>query len=264
MNLPSIRDAKPREVKKWFFDNQLTGLWNLYSKDTGKMLVHTGALGWVLSSAAQIYAISSDKTIDKEKKKFLLPQEAADMAVNVGLYYSVCTLIKSGADRLIDKGKLVSGEFVKRLMELPAPYKPVSEKKWSDIFLKKELKNLSETFENVENIELSKLSKRFDIKSVENILKDAASEFSTFKNGVGCVAAIFASVLACNVITPFARNAVALRVKDHMAKKDAIKDNVNPAPRKTPYSPQRLSFSNTPRASFNRAVPREYKPFYTN
>ena len=84
-----------QNVSQYMFDN--------YSKDSGKLLVHLGALGWVLGSAAQIGAVIGDKNIDKEQKKFLLPQEGADAAVNVAMYYTICDVIKRGADQLVEK-----------------------------------------------------------------------------------------------------------------------------------------------------------------
>ena len=62
-----------QKVSQYMFDH--------YSKDSGALLVHLGALGWILGSAAQIGVVVSDKSIDKEQKRFLLPQEAADAAV---------------------------------------------------------------------------------------------------------------------------------------------------------------------------------------
>ena len=67
-----------QKVSQYMFDH--------YSKDNGKLLVHLGALGWVLGSAAQIGVVLGDKSIDKEQKRFLLPQEAADAVVNIGMY----------------------------------------------------------------------------------------------------------------------------------------------------------------------------------
>lgn len=39
-----------------------------YSDDIGKMLVHTGVIGWILSSAAQVTAIVINDKLSKEQK----------------------------------------------------------------------------------------------------------------------------------------------------------------------------------------------------
>ena len=49
-------------------------MWENYSKDGGKMLIHMGALGWFIASGAQLIALITSKKIDKEDKKFLIPQ----------------------------------------------------------------------------------------------------------------------------------------------------------------------------------------------
>ena len=60
-------------------------VFNKYSVDSGKMLIHMGALGWVFSSLAQIGVVATDKNISKKDKKFLVPQEICDGVTNVGL-----------------------------------------------------------------------------------------------------------------------------------------------------------------------------------
>ena len=49
-----------------------------YGDAPGKMLVHTGVIGWILSSAAQVCAISINDKIPKEQKMYLITQEIAD------------------------------------------------------------------------------------------------------------------------------------------------------------------------------------------
>ena len=66
-----------------------------YGDDIGKMLVHTGVIGWILSSAAQVVAIVINDKIPKEQKMFLIPQEIADAGVNIASFYlitQVCCL----------------------------------------------------------------------------------------------------------------------------------------------------------------------------
>ena len=42
-----------------------------YGENPGSMLVHTGVLGWILSSMAQVYAVAFNNKISKEQKVFL-------------------------------------------------------------------------------------------------------------------------------------------------------------------------------------------------
>ena len=125
-------------------------MWNHYSKDGGKLLVHMGAAGWVLSSAAQIGMLLGDKSIDKKQKKFLLPQESADAAVNVVMYYSICELIKRGGDLLVEKGKFLTDEVVDLILKMkPSSMPALKQKEWTKLFTKAELKqNLSFLLQN--------------------------------------------------------------------------------------------------------------------
>ena len=60
-----------------------------YGSNTGKMLIHTGVIGWILSSAAQVAAIVINDKIPKEQKMYLIPQEIADAAVNIVSFYAI-------------------------------------------------------------------------------------------------------------------------------------------------------------------------------
>ena len=97
--------------KSSLFQKSLTKIWDTYSKDVGKSLIHLGAVGWIFGALAQIGALAFNKKIDKEEKNFLFPQEIADGIINVGLYYTICQGIKSFADKCVDKGKFIP-EFV--------------------------------------------------------------------------------------------------------------------------------------------------------
>ena len=52
------------------FKNILNKIATAYGKNPGKMLVHTGVIGWVLSSAAQVCAIVLNDKIPKSRKCF--------------------------------------------------------------------------------------------------------------------------------------------------------------------------------------------------
>ena len=58
-----------------------------FRKDASKMLIWTGVAGWTLSSLAQISAILFNPKLTKEEKSFLIPQELADAAVNIGSFF---------------------------------------------------------------------------------------------------------------------------------------------------------------------------------
>ena len=81
-------------------------LYKNYGENPGKMLVHTGVLGWILSSLAQVGAVVFNDKISTKQKTFLIPQEIADAAVNILSFYVVTSSVKNLASKLVSTGKL--------------------------------------------------------------------------------------------------------------------------------------------------------------
>ena len=224
------------------YNTLLSKIFNYYAQDVGKSLIHLGALGWFLSAAAQLTMIYRNKDIDKKEKQFLLPQETADGVINVALYYTICQGIKYGCEQLLERGHVFTQRSMDTILALkPVPtscadyIKGMSEIFYSKKFVKKKnavgrlsdfyagsLKFLSiltkkdtpyieklfktnpvlaETFERI--------WKTGQEKQTMSLLNRALKEYTRFKNGVGVVAAVGASVLACNLITPITRNITA-------------------------------------------------------
>lgn len=160
-----------------------------YGKDSGKMLVHAGLITWTTSSLAQVFAILVNDKIPPEQKKFLVPQELADGAINILSFYIFTNSLKSIASKLTTTGK------------------------WTNSKIK--------TF--VENHPLGKNVKMGDIKT--NLGKTFSDDpkfddiYDNFKNGMEMIATTVGSVIACNVVTPVLRNKIgADRQKKSLAK----------------------------------------------
>lgn len=211
-----------------------------YSKDSGKLLVHLGALGWVLSSAAQLGVIAGDKNIDKKKKKFLLSQEGADAGVNVLMYYTICDVIKKTGDKFVENGKFLTDDVVKALGSIKGGTVSVSDpKQWRNLFTIAELeKPLTKLLSKPDHLNMVK--GLTDSKQTRALIANALDAVETHKNNVGVFSAIAASVLACNIVTPFVRNIIASQFQKHSLKKESvdfrktqIKENItmrNPLP----------------------------------
>lgn len=85
----------------------LNKLFDLYSKDTSKFLIHTAGISWGLASLANIVGITLNKKIESKEKKFLIPQEFADGITNIGLFYVITQSLTKLAGNLADSGKIV-------------------------------------------------------------------------------------------------------------------------------------------------------------
>ena len=90
------------------FSNFKTTLYRNYGENPGKMLVHTGVLGWILSSLAQVSAIVLNDKISTEQKSFLIPQEIADAGINIISFYLITSSFKRIASKLVSTGKLTT------------------------------------------------------------------------------------------------------------------------------------------------------------
>lgn len=207
-----------------FFTDFTRYMYKNYSKDDGKLLIHMGAAGWVLSSMAQIGMLLGDKSIDKKQKKFLLPQESADAGINVLMYYSICDLIKKGADYIVEKGHFVTDKVVEEVLKIkPETMPDINPKDWKSLFTTAELKGkISTLLESPEKIEFAKNYSDTQKKLLNQNAKKALDSFETHRNNVGIYAAIVASVIACNVVTPYIRNKVASRVQKKLQNNEDV------------------------------------------
>ena len=199
-------------------------MYNHYSKDGGKLLVHLGAAGWAFGAIAQIAMLLGDKSIDKDQKKFLLPQEAADAAVNVVMYYSVCEIIKRFGDSMVEKGRFLTDDIAKEILKMkPSSLSDLKVNEWGKLFTSKELKsNLSELLSNPSRLNIFKKAPVVEKETIKNIAKSALEKLEAHKNNVGIVTAITGSVLACNVITPIVRNMIASNIQKKLQHKEAV------------------------------------------
>lgn len=160
------------------FSKFKTTLYKNYGENPGNMLVHTGVLGWILSSLAQVSAVVFNDKIPKEQKSFLIPQEIADAAVNIISFYVITSSFKKLASKLVSTGKLTT--------------KPIKE------FLSK-----NKVVDNIGNYD-------FNIENLPNF-KEIKGEYKPFKNGIDVVASTIGSIISCNIVTPIIRNQYASR-----------------------------------------------------
>ncbi len=155
----------------------LDSLYKAYHKDAGKMLIHTGTIGWVLSSAAQIAGIMMNDKIPKEQKMFLIPQEFMDACVNILSFYFVTRSFTSVANKLTKTGRWIPSNVKNHL-------------------IKNGFKDRIGKFD-------------FNIFKDVKLTGSPKRSFELFYNGLGVVATTIGSVISCNFITPVLRNLYA-------------------------------------------------------
>lgn len=158
------------------FSNFKSVMYKNYGENPGKMLVHTGVLGWILSAMAQVSAVVFNDKISKEQKSFLIPQEMADAAINIISFYVITSSFKSLASKLVSTGKLSTSKirnYIKSKVANPAEY-------------------------------IGKLN-----SNIEKDFPEIKGDYKAFKNGVDVVASTVGSIISCNIVTPVLRNEYA-------------------------------------------------------
>ncbi len=118
--------------------------------------------------------------------------------------------------------------------------------KYTSLFYEKaisELENLSTSKGNIFSKNANNLIAHKADQNLLNALKQGQKEFLGFKNGVGVIAAIAASVLASNIITPVCRNIVANKCQDSCKKQEQ-----KPVYNKMPINPV---FNIQPKTTFD-------------
>lgn len=192
-------------LRPQWFENFKVNFFKRYGTQPGKMLIHTGIIGWVMSSLAQISAIIINDKIPKEQKMFMIPQEFADALINIASFYAVTRSMTGVANKAVKCGKL-----------LPKSIK--------DYIIKSNLgKNLGKY-----NLDIGK-----HLRLPRNI-KD---EYLEFKNGIDVTATLIGSIVSCNIITPILRNIYAShRQKHNIAKMNTPKDPARPQSKYSKYS----------------------------
>lgn len=172
-----------------FIDKNLSRLYKNYGENPGKMLLHTGTAGWILSCAAQVMAIITNDKIAPEQKAFLIPQELGDGLINILSFYILTSSVKNLTSKAVLNGK-IANKAIKGYLE---------KNKLTD--------------------KIGKID--FNIKKTANFA-DIKDDFNAFKNGVDVLASTAGSILSCNIVTPILRNEYAAtkqqQINDYRAK----------------------------------------------
>jgi len=176
-----------------------------YGENPGTMLVHTGAIGWVLSSLAQITALMFNPEIKPEQKMFLVPQEIGDAIVNIISFYTLTHGVKCIGSKLTSTGKIKTaklGELLKRDGH-------ILEKGQEKVVGKKYVGDWD-----------------FDITKLPNYKTELLSEYKPFNNGAEVIAGLTGSIISGNLVTPVIRNYYASkRQKDMIVRYNNYKNN---------------------------------------
>ena len=205
-----------------------------YSKDPGNMLVHTGVIGWALSSAAQIFAIAINDKISPKEKMFLIPQEIADAVVNCLSFYTFTNGIKFFGKKLTQTGKLRTAEVTKLLKD-------------RGLILEKGAERVKgKVYAGDWNFNITKLA---DYKT------HIEEAYKPFNNGVEVITGLVGSILSSNLITPVFRNHYAAYKQKELLKRSGGTKPAGEVKAPTAFTPQKTSFANYQKIVSSRVFP---------
>ena len=164
-----------------------------FRKDASKMLIWTGVAGWTLSSLAQVGAVLFNNKISNEKKSFLVPQEMADAAVNIGSFFLITQAAKKMTAKLFSTGKFAP-KAVRSYLE-----------KNKDLYANK----------------IGKLD--FDLDEVLKTHKDfPKDQYYACKNFGTTLATVGAGIVSSNIVTPVIRNNMASKMQQNYISKQQV------------------------------------------
>ena len=191
------------------FERVKANLFENYSKDAGKMLLHTGTLAWTTSAIAQIFGIINNDKISKDQKKFLVPQEIADAAINILSFYMVTDTIQNFTKKMASKGKIIS-PAIKKFCEdhgikIGEKTTDIGKSILSSVDEYKAAIKVNET----ENIAMIGSKKEELTQKIQKLNEFYDKTYSPFENGLKIVGNIVGAVLSSNIITPLFRNPIA-------------------------------------------------------
>jgi len=224
-------------------ENVKAYLFKTYSGDTSKMLLHTGTFAWITSAAAQIFGIVNNDKVSKDQKKFLIPQEMADAAINIISFFYVTRSIQNFTKSLAHKGKIITPAIREFCEKNGIKHFKVKNEDSPNIG-KAILQQIDEFKSTMRINDENKIGTKEDSDALQGKI-NALDHFydktyAPFESGVKIVGSVTGAVLSSNIITPILRNPLAaMKQKSSMAKEKLENDGLIPS---TPVLPAQNKF----------------------
>lgn len=166
------------------------------SPNLGTMLLWTGAIGWALSSLAQVTAVAINPKIPKDQKKFLIPQEIADAAVNIASFIVITRHCQKFGEKLVSTGRIATPHI--------------------------------RNFLKTNGLESKVCKKTFDISNQEAFIanKEFQKTYGKLFDGVSFISSTIGSIISCNIVTPYIRNYFGAKSQKYSMAKDKMQNSI--------------------------------------
>lgn len=170
-------------------------IYKSYGENPGTMLVHTGAVGWILSSLAQVCAVIFNDKISPEQKMFLIPQEMGDAAVNIISFYTLTSGVKYIGKKLTQTAKLRTKDLSNVLKERGLILEKGQERVKGKVYAG---------------------DWDFDVTKLDNYKEEIQPVYKPFNNGAEVITGLVGSIMSSNIVTPILRNLYASKRQQDM------------------------------------------------
>lgn len=190
-----------------FVQNVHKKVFSKLSGDMSGIFIGTTIIGYLASAGGQLYGISKNDKVAKDKKKFMRFQEMADCAVNILAYFTITKGCTKLTKSLASSGKILPESIVKKCnaanidldsvknigAEVSSKLGKLNSAK--DVFTKENIKVSTDSINKIDN----------NIKAL-NSLKD---EYTPFEQGMSMLGTIGGGLLSADFIAPVLRNKYA-------------------------------------------------------
>lgn len=231
-------------------------IWNNYTSDLGKILIHGSVLGYFLGTGAQLFALAKNDKLSRKEKQYLIPQELTDGIISIAGTLTLCTFVKNLGDKFLESGKNLSCELIdlfKLFAEKETPYKKltfdlidkINDLSKSRIQINKTNLNnpISFIIDNLKILADKKIKNLLlDKKTLIERIDDAAINFSKTKNGLRFWSTVGTGILLLNGILPPLKNYIASKFQKHLQNKD-MEQNVKMLQYSAPMYAKKYNFT---------------------
>lgn len=167
------------------WDSTKNYIFNKFRFEPGKGMMIATVVGFASASIAQSIAVAFNNKISNKEKKFLVPQELIDGAVNVVSCIIIMGVMIKCVTRLVERGKWTTHNIDKLIEQLPEAAKSQIGKPDSD------------------------LGQIFHDHATPELLEKFYPLYNNFQLGTEMITSTVSSALAYSVLAPFVRNNVA-------------------------------------------------------
>ena len=196
-----------------FIDKAQKAIFKKLSGDMSGIFIWTTIVGYLSASSAQLYGISQNKKLSKDKKKFQTFQELSDCAINIMAYFTLTKGMTKFSRNLASSGKILSNAIANQAKVCGID---LSKKVNIGKEISKKITELTHTKDVLtkRNIAVTSDAMNKISTDIENLNK-LNDKYTPFVNGMGMIGTITGGLISSDIITPVLRNKyAAIKQKD--------------------------------------------------